>query len=137
DEGDRFGMIQLHAAREPLPGEFAGGEDQELVDFAGGQMHGPLVMPHGHGRSKERRCRRECSQFAPPTPFCKKAGSPFPMRPGAETLTIDGARRLLPSPRGVAGVLLDEGAIGGKTAMNVEKLVERIRAEFDEMPGMV
>jgi len=37
----------------------------------------------------------------------------------------------------VAGVLLDEGSIGGKTAMNVEKLVERIRAEFDEMPGMV
>jgi hypothetical protein len=29
------------------------------------------------------------------------------------------------------------GSTGGKTAMNVEKLVERIRAEFDEMPGMV
>jgi len=43
----------------------------------------------------------------------------------------------LEATQALAGVLLERVAIGGKTAMNVERLVERIRAEFDEMPGMV
>ena len=59
------------------------------------------------------------------------------MRSRAETLTIDGTGPWLRASQQLAGILLDDGAIGGKTAMNVEKLVERIRAEFDEMPGMV
>ena len=32
-------MIQLQAARAALPGEFAGGKDQQLVDFARSEVH--------------------------------------------------------------------------------------------------
>ena len=34
-----LGKIQLDSAGAPLPGEFAGGENEQFVDFAGSEMH--------------------------------------------------------------------------------------------------
>ena len=48
DERDRFGMIQLQAARPALARELAGGKNQQLVDFARGEMHGRSLESGNH-----------------------------------------------------------------------------------------
>ena len=64
DERDRFGMIQLQAARAPLPRQLAGGKNQQLVDFARSEMHGPLSYASRAARSKYRRVSTRMSGLA-------------------------------------------------------------------------
>jgi hypothetical protein len=40
DQRNRLRMIELQAAGASLSRELTGGEDEELVDFAGSQVHG-------------------------------------------------------------------------------------------------
>src|SRR5262245_48214370 len=73
DELEQFGrdqrhclrMIQFQAARASSSGEFAGGENDELVDLAWSQMHGSSLT--GHRRSAVRATgRRSCDSRATP-----------------------------------------------------------------------
>src|SRR4051812_33756834 len=45
DESDRFRVIQLEAAGAALAREFAGGKNQQLVDFTRGEVHRTISGP--------------------------------------------------------------------------------------------
>src|SRR3954470_11074345 len=51
DQRDRLRMIQFQTARAPLARQLAGRKDQELVDFARGEVH-RAVMPHARREVK-------------------------------------------------------------------------------------